>query len=157
MESLKIAAQRFQAVAGRRAEVNEDNIQETLARNLVTAMHDHGVKRLVNLSAFGAGNSAKTSGLMITLVRSTIYRHIFADKDRGEEILLGAGLDLINVRPRRLLDVPSRGSVRASLDRTEVGGEVAREDVAAFLIAQLESDVWLGQSPFIGYGTSRGR
>ena len=129
------------------------DIQEALARNLVAAMRARGVKRLINLSAAGAGDSARTSGWMISLVRHTLYRHVYADKDRGEAILLGADLDYVNVRPAQVLDGPARGPVRASLDRREVDGKVTRDDLAGFMIEQLRSDRWLGTSPFVGSST----
>ena len=43
--------------------LKKDDLQETLARNLVLAMRARGVKRLVNLSAWGAGDSAGKAGL----------------------------------------------------------------------------------------------
>src|SRR5262245_65998854 len=106
-------------------------------------MRARGVKRLINVSAAGAGDSARTSGWMISLVRHTIYRHVYADKDRGEAILLGADLDYVNVRPAQLLDGPARGPVRASLDRREVDGKVMRDHPAGFMTEQLRSDRWL--------------
>jgi hypothetical protein len=87
---------------------------------------------------------------MVGLVRHTIYRHVYADKDRGEAILLGAGFDFVNVRPAQLLDESSRGRVSASLDRHDVDGSVTRDDLAGFMVEQLHSDRWLHTSPFVG-------
>ena len=131
--------------------LKKDDVQETFARNLVATMHKHGVKRLVNLSAWGAGESARGSGLMFALVRNTLLRHIYADKERGEALLLHAGLDYVNVRPGRLLDTPARGGVKASLDGAGLKKTLTRADLAAFMVEQLGSDAWLRKSPFVGY------
>jgi uncharacterized protein YbjT (DUF2867 family) len=131
--------------------LKRDDLQATFARNLVEAMYTHGVKRLVNLSAWGAGDSASKAGLSFAIIRNTILRHVFADKERGESILLNARLDYVNVRPGRLLDRPARGGVRASLDGAGMKKELTRDDLAIFMVEQLRSDAWLKKSPLIGY------
>jgi NAD(P)-dependent dehydrogenase (short-subunit alcohol dehydrogenase family) len=129
----------------------KDDLHETLARNLVAAMHKHGVKRLVNLSAWGAGDSAPGAGLLFAIARRTILRNVYDDKNRAEPILLGAGLDVVNVRPGRLLDSAARGGVKASLDGTGIKRVMTREDLAAFMVEQVHSDTWVGKSPLVGY------
>lgn len=127
------------------------DVQETLARNLTTAMRAHGVKRVVNLSAWGAGDSAGSAGLLFGIFRDTVLRHIYADKNRGEAILLDPAFDYVNVRPGRLLDAPARGGVKASLDGVGIKKELTRDDLAAFMVDQVHSDAWLRKSPLIGY------
>jgi uncharacterized protein YbjT (DUF2867 family) len=131
--------------------LKKTDVQETLARNLTTAMRAHGVKRLVNLSAWGAGDSADKSGLLFAIFRDTVLRHVYADKNRGEAILLDPAFDYVNVRPGRLLDAPARGRVKASLDGVGIKKELTRDDLAAFMVDQVHSDVWLKKSPLIGY------
>ena len=131
--------------------LKKDDVQETLDRNLVQAMRAHGVKRLVNLSAWGAGDSAGKSGFLFSIIRATLLRNVYADKERGESILLDPALDYVNVRPGRLLDAPARGGVKASLDGEGIKKELTREDLAAFMVAQVHSDAWVRRSPLIGY------
>jgi putative NADH-flavin reductase len=131
--------------------LKKDDVQETLARSLAPALRKHGVKRLVNLSAWGAGDSAAKAGLLFAVIRNTVLRHVYADKERGEAILLDPSLDYVNVRPGRLLDSPARGGVKASLEGTGLKKELTRDDLAAFMIEQLHSDTWLKKSPLVGY------
>ncbi len=131
--------------------LKKDDVQETLARNLVLALRKHGVKRLVNLSAWGAGDSAAKAGLLFAVIRNTVLRQVYADKERGEAILLDPSLDYVNVRPGRLLDSPARGGVKASLEGTGIEKELTRDDLAAFMVEQLHSDTWLKKSPLVGY------
>jgi uncharacterized protein YbjT (DUF2867 family) len=89
--------------------LGKDDIQQVLMRNLVAAMTKHGVKRLVNLSAWGAVETHKPISLMQTLLQGILLRNIFADKKRGEKLLFASDLDYVNVCPGRLLNQPARG------------------------------------------------
>ena len=60
--------------------LGKDDIQEVLMRNLVAAMTKRGVKRLVNLSAWGSQNSQKTISMMQVILQGVLLRNIFADK-----------------------------------------------------------------------------
>ena len=131
--------------------LQEADLQETAMRNLVPALQKRGVKRVVNLSAWGSGDSAKHTRLVFRVIQKTVLRKVWPDKERGEQILLGAGLDHVNVRPGRLLDAPARGGVKAGLEPGKMKAELTREDLADFMVAQLVSDTWLRKSPLVGY------
>jgi uncharacterized protein YbjT (DUF2867 family) len=131
--------------------LKKDNLQEVLMRNLVEAMTKNGVRRIVNLSAWGAGNSYATASPAFKLFRALVLRHVYRDKERGEALLLGSDLDFVNVRPGLLLNRPARGNVRASIDGRGLAHAITREDVATFMVDQLTNDEWLRKSPLIGY------
>ncbi len=131
--------------------LKKDDLQETLMRNLIEAMHARGVKRVVNLSAWGAGDSAATVAWVFKILKATFLRNMFIDKDRGEVLLLASDLAFVNVRPGRLIDTPARGGVKASLDGRGLKPSMTRDDLADFMIAQLSGDAWVRTSPIIGY------
>lgn len=131
--------------------LKKDDIQEAFMKNLVAAMTKAGVKRVVNLSAWGAGDSLAGAALMVRIIRATILRHMFDDKDRGEVVLLASGLDFVNVRPGRLTNGKARGGVKASLTGEGVKPVLARADLAAFMVEQTKSNTWVRKSPLIGY------
>ncbi len=131
--------------------LKKDDLQEVFMRNLVTAMTKAGVKRLVNLSAWGAGDSLPRSNVFARLIRATILRKMFDDKDRGEVVLLSSDLDYVNVRPGRLTNGRARGGVKASLTGEGIKPFLTREDLAGFMVEQLAADTWLRKSPLIGY------
>jgi uncharacterized protein YbjT (DUF2867 family) len=130
--------------------LGKDNIQEVLMRNLVVAMTKQGVKRLVNLSAWGAQDSQKTISLMQVILQGVLLRNIFADKKRGEKLLFASDLDYVNVCPGRLLNKPARGGVKASIDGTGIKHSMTRADLAQWMVEQLTSDIWVRKSPVIG-------
>ncbi len=131
--------------------LKKDDVQEVLMRNLLASMQLHGVKRLVNLSAWGAGDSTSSAGVVFWLVRTLILRHVYADKNRGEALLLASPVDYVNVRPGRLIDAPARGGVKTSRDGKGLRAELTREDLATFMVSQLTDPTWLRTSPLVGY------
>jgi uncharacterized protein YbjT (DUF2867 family) len=132
--------------------LKKDDVQEVLMRNLIAAMKKHGVKRIVNLSAGGVGDSTADMPFLFKYIFvPLLLRNVFADKKRGEALLVASDLDYVIVRPGRLLNAPARGGVRASLDGHGLQPVMTREDLAAFMIEQLTSDAWVRKSPLIGY------
>jgi uncharacterized protein YbjT (DUF2867 family) len=129
-----------------------DDLQEVFMRNLVSGMKKTGVKRLVNLSAAGVG---ETLHEMPFLLRSVfiplILGRIYSDKHRGELILFASDLEFVNIRPGRLLNQPARGEVKAQLHAKGLKLKMAREDLADFMIAQAAKSDWARKSFFIGY------
>lgn len=131
--------------------IAKTNIQETLDRNLVKAMQQHGVKRLVNSSAWGAGPTRQHIKFLFKLFRMTLLKAVFDDKERGEALLVASPLDYTNVCPGRLLDSAARGNVKASRDGQGIKAELTRDDLADFMVAQLTDRTWNRQSVIVGY------
>jgi len=131
--------------------LKKDDVQEVLMGNLIAAMKKHGVKRIVNLSAWGVDENVPTPFLFKYVFLPLLLRNVFTDKKRGEALLSASDLDYVNVRPGRLLNAPLRGGVRASLDGGGLQHIMTREDLAVFMIEQLTSDAWVRKSPLIGY------
>ena len=120
-------------------------------RALVVAMDRQAVRRLVCITGVGAGDSRGHGGFLYDrLIRPVLLRTVYEDKDRQEAIIRASGLDWVIVRPSMLTDAPARGRVRALTDLAGFhGGEVARSDVAAFVVEQLASDAWLHRTPLV--------
>ncbi len=132
--------------------LKKTDVQERYMRALVAAMAKAGVKRLVNLSAMGAGDSAAGAPFfMRRILRPLVLGRVFADKERGEEVLFGSPIEYVNVRPGMLVDKPARGGVKASLGYAGLAAKMHREDLAIFMIAQLQSPEWVRKSPLVGY------
>jgi hypothetical protein len=110
-----------------------------------------GVKRLVNLSAWGADESMRPHGVLQLVLQKGLLRNVFEDKRRGEKILFASGLDYVNVCPGRLLNKPVRGSVKTSLTGQGLKAVMTRADLADWMISQLTSDEWVRKSPIVGY------
>lgn len=132
--------------------IKQDDLQEAFMRNLVAAMTENGVKRFINLSALGAGDSyAEAPFVMRKVILPLFLKNVFADKNKGEVLLVGSSLDYTNVRPGRLTNGRARGGVKASLQFDGLKPLMTREDLALFMVAQLGSSEWVRKSPLIGY------
>ena len=120
-------------------------------RALVTAMTRNGVRRLVCISALGVGDSHGHGGFVFDrLFQPLLLSHAYKDKDGQEAAIRASSLDWVVVRPARLTDDPARGSVRTVTDLAAVkGGEIARADVARFVVEQLTTDTWLRRTPVL--------
>ncbi|GEL43475.1 NADH-flavin reductase [Methylorubrum extorquens] len=129
----------------------EVTLLSEVTRTRVGAMRDEGVARLVAVTGIGAGDSRGHGGFAFDrLILPLLLRHVYADKDRQEAIVRQSGLDWVLVRPTVLSNKPGRGAVRALVDLAGFhGGSVAREDVARFVLDQVETDAWVGRTPLI--------
>jgi uncharacterized protein YbjT (DUF2867 family) len=131
--------------------MKKSDIQETFMRNLVAAMKANNVKRLINLSARGAGDSYEGSGISFKLMQATILKQMYADKNLGEALLLASDIDYTLVRPGRLTNGSAKGNVKASLDGVGLSTSISRQDVARFMVSQLDDKAWIRKAPLIGY------
>ena len=123
-------------------------------RNLLRAMEAHGVPCLVCESSLGIGNSAGRLGLLFTvLVIPLILPFYFWDKARQERMIAASTIDWVIVRPGVLTNRAKQGALRhgpqvGSFVRTV---NIARADVAAFMLAQLTDDTYLGTAPGVSW------
>ena len=117
--------------------------------NIAPAMAKHGVRRIVAISTFGAGDSRPRVGWFERYVLfGAVLRSEVADKEAMERALAATDLAWTVVRVGVLTDGAARGAWRAADDDTIRGmGKIARADVAAFILAQLASDAWLRRKP----------
>ena len=148
-----VAGQEGVLVAFGPGSLKKDNVQEVLMRSLITAMTKHRVTRLVNLSAWGSGGAAVPPANPIAryVFFPLVLRHLLADKRRADACLFDSSLDYVNVCPGFLKNVPARDGVKASIDGRGLKQYMHREDLAAFMIAQLTEDTWVRKCVVIGY------
>jgi putative NADH-flavin reductase len=121
--------------------------------NLIGAMNKHGVRRLICLTGIGAGDSKGHGGFLYDRVLLPfVVRNQYADKDRQEEIVRRSGLGWVIVRPARLTNESATGEYQVFLSGDSYRATtISREDVAAFMLAQLTEDRCLHQTPVISY------
>jgi putative NADH-flavin reductase len=133
--------------------LKKDDLQEVYMRNLIAAMTKHHVTRLVSLSGWGSGGAAVPPANLFAryFFLPVVLRHLLADKARGEVHLFGSTLDYVNVCPAFLKDTPARGGVKASIDGRGLKQYIHREDLAAFMIRQLNENTWVRKCVAVGY------
>jgi putative NADH-flavin reductase len=125
----------------------------TATRALVSAMKPEQVSRLIVITGIGAGDSLGHGGFLFDrLIFPLLLRNVYADKNRQETIVRDSGLDWIIVRPAILNDKAGGKTIRALTDLSNFhGGSISRQDVAGFVLDQVQADTWLHRSPLIAW------
>lgn len=108
-------------------------------RNVLAAMHRHGVHRLVAITSWGLGDSVRRLPALYRLVVVPLLLGAEnADKQRQERLIQASTVDWTIVRPSRLTDRPATGRYRAGSRLTySARSAIPRADVAAFMLDQL--------------------
>ena len=122
-------------------------------RNLLQAMKNTGVKRLICVTGIGAGDSRGHGGLLYDrFFYPLLLWPIYADKDRQESLIRASDVDWTIVRPGFLPNGPLTGNYRMLTTMTGVtAGWVSRADVADFMLKELETNQYLRQTPLLTY------
>jgi len=122
---------------------------ETIAaHNIVSAMQQNGVRRLLKISVVGAGESVKNAGFFNEhLLMRTFLRGLLVDKAGMEAEIEASSLDWTLVRPPMLTEHEKTGVARVlSTEGGEKAHKIGRADLAAFMVQQLESRRYVRQA-----------
>jgi putative NADH-flavin reductase len=122
-------------------------------RNIASSMTKLGVRRIVAISTFGAGDSRPQVGWFAgNVLFGFVLRSEVTDKEAMESELAATDLEWTVVRVGLLTNGAARGTWRAADDGSILGmGKIARADVAAFMLDELESDTWIRRRPVVMY------
>jgi putative NADH-flavin reductase len=119
-------------------------------RVLIDAMRAQGLKRLICVTGFGAGDSRVSISCLQRLPFQLVFGRAYEDKSLQERLIKESGLDWTIVRPGVLTGGPRTGHCKvlaeASLWRN---GIVSRADVAAFLVRQIEDGSYIHKDPVL--------
>jgi putative NADH-flavin reductase len=122
--------------------------------NIIRAMQQTGVKRLVCQSGFGAGDSHDLLPFHYRyLIFPLMLRHVYADHEQQEAIIRESRLDWIIVRPGALKDGARTGDYRHGFTASDPASKIkiSRADVADFMLQQITNDNYLHQTPAVSY------
>ncbi|HJS99078.1 MAG TPA: NAD(P)H-binding protein [Terriglobales bacterium] len=121
--------------------------------NLIRTMEKHGVRRLICISACGAGDSRGHCGFFYDkIIQPLFLKHVFEDRDRQEELIRGTQLDWVIVRPARLSNGRSRGEYMVLTDlRNFRARRIAVVDAVEFALKQLSNNFYIFQAPVLTY------
>lgn len=122
-------------------------------QNIISAMEDLGVKRLVKIS----GTSVRFPGEPFPLMRrlaDVAFKVLMANPTRckylEQEDIRKSHLDWVMVRPPQIVPKPVDGRFQAHEYR-HLGLKVFRDDLCNFMIDQIQSSDWVRKCPVVGY------
>lgn len=152
-------AQVAEAVAGREAVLcalgapNEPGtaVLSGATRNILAAMEEAGVGRLVCETTAGLGDSRERVGFVFRrIIVPLTLKHVFADKEVQEDLIRRSKVDWVIVRPTRLTDGPQTGRYRVGTDlKLSASAAVSRADVADFMLRNVTGGEYVGKAPTI--------
>jgi len=109
-------------------------------RVLVDAMATTGVRRLICVTGFGAGDSEANISLLQRIPFQLVFGRTYQDKSVQERLLKESALEWTIVRPGVLTGAKRTGRYKV-LDQPSQwrNGVIGRADVADFLVRQIDS------------------
>ena len=138
---------RYRYLWGKRQ--SPDDFISTATAIIVSAMNATGARRISVISAAGVAESRPAANLVIRLLIATSNVGVaYTDLARVEEILRHSGLDWQAVRPTTLSSRRGTGSARLTTSFPATAS-IARSDVAAFMLAELERPAFTARTPII--------
>jgi putative NADH-flavin reductase len=119
-------------------------------RVLIRAMNQTGVRRLIAVTGFGAGDSRDQGGCIYNTAFHLFLGRVYEDKDMQEDLIQDSGLDWVVARPVILTKGSRTGRYRVLVEpRSWRSGFISRADVADFLIKQIDDDTYLRKTPVL--------
>ncbi len=124
-------------------------------KHITEGMKIHGVKRFVCLSSLGVGDSrGNLNFLWKNIMFGLLLRPAYEDHHTQEALVKQSNLDWTIVRPSAFTDGPKTGKYHRGFSPYKRDGlelKISRADAAQFMVAQLQSDKYLSQTPAISY------
>lgn len=121
-------------------------------RVVVSEMSSAGVKRLICVTGYGAGDSRASIGCLQGAVFRFVLGRAYDDKSIQERMIRASDLDWVIARPTFLTRGPATGCYKVIVEpRGWRNGFISRSDVADFLVRQVDDDALLGQTPVLTY------
>ena len=119
-------------------------------RVLIAAMKAQGVKRLICVTGFGAGDSRASIGCLQSMPFQIVFGRAYEDKSLQERLIQESGLDWTIARPGVLTGGPRAGRYKVLAEPSQWrNGIISRSDVAEFLVRQIENQTNIRQAPVL--------
>ncbi|NET02378.1 MAG: SDR family oxidoreductase [Sphaerospermopsis sp. SIO1G2] len=130
------------------------NIRSEGTRNIIQAMEQAGIQRLICQSTLGAGDSWGSLNLYWKYIMfGLLLKNVLADHEHQEKIIRASSLNWTIVRPGSLLDGEKTGEYRYGFPGSDNTSQlqITRADVADFILKQLTDNTYVGKAPSLSY------
>ncbi len=130
------------------------HLQTDGTRNLLAAMQQHDVPKIISLSGGGLPyreDQPKFADKLIRTIMKIAVPKILDDAVAHAEVLRQSDRQWIIVRGPRLTDEPEKGQYRVGWVGVNASSKVGRADLADFILKQVASDAFVGKMPFVSY------
>ena len=128
-------------------------LQTDGTQHIVDAMADEGIRRIISLSGGGLPaeqhDQPKVPDKIIRFLLSVMAPQVLADAKGHLDVLKRSGLDFTVVRGPRLTDAPATGNYRVGWVGVNASTQIARADLARFILTQLDDTTFVHELPFV--------
>ena len=119
-------------------------------RVLIQAMKIQGVKRLICVTGFGAGDSRASISCLQRLPFQIVFGRAYDDKSLQEQLIKESELDWTIARPGVLTSGPRTGHYQILSEASQWrNGIISRADVAEFLVRQIGDQTYIRKAPVL--------
>jgi len=130
-------------------------VQTEGTKNIVKAMHQAGVSKIVSLSGgalpYPKRDKPKVADHVIRFIMRTVAANMVNDAIEHAEVLENSGLQWVIVRAPRLLDAPRKNHYREGWVGVNSSTSIARADLADFILKQVNDTRYHGQMPMASW------
>ena len=119
------------------SDLKQTTLRATGTANIIRAMEQEGVRRLIVVSAMGIGASWTSLSLFNRLFFATVLRSARADHEAQEAAVTASGLDWTIVRPSGLVNTPGTGVYDVGENVRATTSRIPRADVAHLILKEL--------------------
>lgn len=128
---------------------NPTDVVSAGTQQIINGMQRRGLKRLIVVSSLGVGDSKQQVPFFFKVLAATFLRKTMKEKEMQEALVRASGLDWTIVRPGGLTNGPRTGVYRFGVDAGLKAGQVARADVADFILRELMRNEFVRMAPAI--------
>ena len=129
-------------------------MMETSAKNIVSAMKKHGVRRLISTTGAGVRqpeDQPKLSDHVISVLLNLLAKSVVLDSAANVGVIRDSDLDWTVVRFPRLMDGERTGKARAGYIARDSSTQLSRADAADSVLKELVENKWLRKLPLVSY------
>ncbi|GAH45279.1 unnamed protein product [marine sediment metagenome] len=125
------------------SELGKTTVRSEGTANIMEAMKEKHVHRLVVISAMGVAESWSTLSFVNKLFFATLLRGSQQDHEKQEVVVKESELDWTIMRPSGLTDTPLTGSYSIGENILGKTSRIARADVAHAILKELENNAFV--------------
>ena len=129
-------------------------MMEIAARNIVSAMKRHDVRRLISTTGAGVRDpqdQPKLFDKFMNALLTLMARDVLRDSETNVKVIRSSDLEWTIVRFPRLIDGPHTGEYRVGYIGKNSGSQISRADGADFILKELEKDEYIHKAPMASY------
>ena len=129
-------------------------MMEISARNIVAAMKEHGIFRLVSTTGAGVWqpqDQPKSIDYLMAILLTLFAKEMLRDSFANVDVIKASRLDWTIVRFPRLTEGARTGNYRVGYINKESSSHFSRADAAEFILKELTEKKWVRQAPLVSY------